>query len=99
MAICSYYATCSFYQNALVCKTEAGALLKQNYCEKGNVENCARLVIATKLGLEYLDDSIFPNMMEKARELLKQQGIEKPDEELPVEGVDFVVEIDESCAE
>ena len=35
MAVCSYLATCSFYNNPLVCKTEAGELLKQNYCEKG----------------------------------------------------------------
>ena len=99
MAVCSYLATCSFYNNPLVCKTEAGELLRQNYCEKGNVENCARLLVASNLGLEYLDDNLFPNMMDKARNLLKQRGIEKPAEALPVEGVDFVVEIDESCAE
>lgn len=64
---CSRLPTCSFYRGKMVLETGIGTLLKARFCESGNIENCARYMVLSTLGEEYLDDTLFPTMVQKAK--------------------------------
>ncbi len=66
MADCKLLAGCAFFNKAIGPLAE---MMRVKYCQ-GDFENCARYMIATKLGREKVPQSLFPNMQEKAKQIL-----------------------------
>ena len=51
-----------------------GSMYKKRYCE-GDKRLCARYTVASKLGKEFVPSNLYPNMMDKAQEILKSHNI------------------------
>ena len=73
MATCEKLAKCPFYQGQMSMESGLGSIYKKKYCE-GDKMACARYQIATKLGPEFVNNNIYPNMMDQAKKLLAQHG-------------------------
>ncbi|MBP3609416.1 MAG: hypothetical protein J6J42_03655 [Lachnospiraceae bacterium] len=71
MATCEKLAKCPFYQGKMSMETGLGSMYKQKYCE-GDKTTCARYMIATKLGPDYVTNSIYPNMTEMALKMIEK---------------------------
>ncbi|MBE5937895.1 MAG: hypothetical protein E7265_07685 [Lachnospiraceae bacterium] len=71
MATCEKLSKCPFYQGSMDINSGLGAMYKQKYCE-GDKSICARYIIATQLGPEYVTDKIYPNMNDLANSLLEK---------------------------
>ena len=69
MATCEKLAKCPFYQGKMDINTGLGAMYKEKYCE-GDKTICARYIIATQLGPEYVNNGIFPNMNDLAKDMI-----------------------------
>ena len=65
MAECEKLATCPFYQGKLVVENDLAEVLKAKYCMKDK-EKCARYKVFSEIGPEYVDNLLFPHMMNKA---------------------------------
>lgn len=48
-----------------------GSLYKKRYCE-GDKTMCARYMIATTLGPDYVTNNIFPNMTDLAKKMIAE---------------------------
>ncbi len=73
MATCEKLEKCPFYQGKMSMESGLGAMYKKKYCE-GDKNICARYIVATKLGPEFVTDRLYPNMDKAAQELLQQNG-------------------------
>lgn len=71
MATCEKLAKCPFYQGDMDINSGLGSIYKQKYCE-GDKTNCARYMIATKLGPEYVTKNIYPNMRDLANKMISE---------------------------
>ena len=71
MEICEKLAKCPFYQGKMSMDSGLGAMYKKKYCE-GNKKECARYTVATTLGPEFVTDSLYPNMNDKAKQIIEQ---------------------------
>ncbi len=71
MAMCEKFEKCPFYQGKLVIDTGIGPMLKKKFCE-GDKTECARYMVATTIGPEYVTNLLFPNMKEKAEQLIAE---------------------------
>lgn len=79
MSVCEWLPNCSLFQNRMIIETGFGAILKKKYCDCNNTANCARYIIATQIGPDYLDDSLLPTMVDRALEMIartKEENIE-----------------------
>ncbi|MDD7417460.1 MAG: hypothetical protein SPI86_09800 [Treponemataceae bacterium] len=70
MTTCSRLEKCPFYRNQLIIDMGVGDFLKKEFCLSGNHVNCARLLVASTVGSEYVDDTLFPNNIEKANQII-----------------------------
>lgn len=73
MATCEKLPKCPFYQGKMDINSGLGAMYKKKYCE-GDKTNCARYIISTKLGPEFVNNNIYPNMTDVANNLLKEHN-------------------------
>lgn len=71
MATCEKLAKCPFYQGQMKMDSGIGAMYKKKYCE-GDKTICARYMIATTVGPEFVTTSIFPNMTDQAKKIISQ---------------------------
>ena len=71
MALCEKLEKCPFYQGKMDMESGLGAMYKKKYCE-GDKTICARYIVATKLGSEFVNNSLYPNMNDKADKLLAE---------------------------
>ena len=71
MADCEKLSKCPFYQGKMSMDSGLGVLYKQKYCE-GDKTTCARYIIATQLGAEYVTNNIYPNMNDLAAKMLAE---------------------------
>ena len=71
MATCEKLEKCPFYQGHMKMDSGVGSLYKKKYCE-GDKNTCARYMVATKLGPEFVTDKLYPNMVETAKKLLEE---------------------------
>lgn len=69
MATCEKLEKCPFYQGKMSMETGLGAIYKQKYCE-GDKTTCARYMIATTLGPEFVNNHIYPNMTDMAKDMI-----------------------------
>ena len=73
MAVCEKLAKCPFYQGQMSVDSGLGSMYKKKYCE-GDKLNCARYMIATKLGPDFVTNSVYPNMTDMAKKMIEKQG-------------------------
>ncbi|MCX7970653.1 MAG: hypothetical protein N3A57_03715 [Negativicutes bacterium] len=68
---CEKLAGCPFFNDQLADSPAMTAMLKKKYCQSdGNFRNCARYLVAGKLGSAAVPRDLYPNMCERAREIL-----------------------------
>ena len=70
MALCEKLEKCPFYQGKMDFNKGLGKMYKQKYCE-GDKTICARYIVATQLGAEYVGN-LYPNMNDAANKLLAE---------------------------
>ena len=73
MATCEKLPKCPFYQGEMTTDSGLGAIYKKKYCETDKTL-CARYMIATTLGPEYVNNHIYPNMTGLAKEMIAKNG-------------------------
>ena len=73
MAMCEKFEKCPFYNDKMPCDTGLGAMYKQKYCE-GDKNKCARYIVSTTCGPQFVDNNLYPNMQDKAIEIRKKCG-------------------------
>ena len=71
MALCEKLQKCPFYQGKMDMNAGVGSMYKKKYCE-GDKTQCARYIIATQLGAEFVTNNLYPNMHDKANKLLAE---------------------------
>ena len=71
MAMCENFEKCPFYQGKMSIESGIGALYKKNYCE-GDKTTCARYMVATTVGKEFVPLSLYPNMLDKAKKIIEE---------------------------
>ena len=71
MATCEKLSKCPFYQDKMDINSGLGKIYKQKYCE-GDKTACARYIISTQLGPEFVTNHIYPNMNELADKMLAE---------------------------
>ena len=69
MAACEKLSKCPFYQGAMSMDSGLGALYKQKYCE-GDKTTCARYMVATTVGPEFVTLSLYPNMVDIVKDII-----------------------------
>ena len=69
MAMCENLSKCPFYQGQMSMDSGLGSMYKKRYCE-GNRSLCARYMVSSGLGKEYVPSNLYPNMTDKAKEIL-----------------------------
>ena len=69
MANCEKLPKCPFYQGKMSMDSGLGSLYKKKYCESDKTA-CARYMVATKLGPEFVTDTLYPNMTDAANRIL-----------------------------
>jgi len=62
---------CPFYNDRMDIESGIGKMYKRKYCEE-NKNGCARYKVATTLGREKVPVDLYPNMMERAEEIIKK---------------------------
>lgn len=67
---CEKLEQCPFYNDKMPIESGLGRLYKKNYCE-GDKTKCARYIVVTTLGKEYVPENLFPNMIDKARSIIQ----------------------------
>ncbi len=71
MEACEKLAKCPFYQGKMTTESGLGAMYKKKYCE-GDKTQCARYMISTTLGPEFVTNHIYPNMRDVAEKLIAE---------------------------
>lgn len=69
---CEFLQGCPFYNDKMDIQSAIGRLYKKRYCE-GNKKECARYIVVTQKGAEYVPSNLFPNMMDRANEILEKE--------------------------
>lgn len=59
MAMCEKLEKCPFYQGKMTMDSGIGSIFKKKYCE-GDKTICARYIVATTLGPNFVPDTLFP---------------------------------------
>jgi len=70
MADCELLKGCLFFNDKMPEATGMGMIYKKKYCLDDSAA-CARFMIAKKLGREKVPTNLYPNMVERAREIFK----------------------------
>lgn len=69
MADCELLKGCSFFNDKMSIEKGLGAIYKKNYCQ-GDSSKCARYMVAKKLGREKVPINLYPNMLDRANEII-----------------------------
>ena len=69
MADCKLLEGCLFFNDKMPAESGLGAIYKKKYCQ-GDNSNCARYMVASKLGREKVPTNLYPNMVDKANALI-----------------------------
>jgi hypothetical protein len=71
MADCPSLEKCPFFNDKMAGKTGIINMYKRKYC-KEDYKSCARWVISNTVGREHVTLSIYPNMINKANEIIDE---------------------------
>ncbi len=69
MADCEILADCIFFNDKMQNMPSVAGMYKQRYCRTDN-STCARYMVMKKLGRENVPADLFPNMLDRAKEIL-----------------------------
>ena len=69
---CECLAGCPFFNDKMAGKPALISLYKKQYC-LGDNSNCARFMVFKRLGSKSVPPNLFPNMQEKAQQLLSSR--------------------------
>lgn len=69
--VCEMLKTCPFYNDKMDVESGLGKLYKRRYCEGDKVQ-CARYMVLSELGAKYVPLELYPNMQDRAREIIAQ---------------------------
>jgi methyl-accepting chemotaxis protein len=69
MSECEKLSECPFFNDQLANMPAIAGMMKKKFCH-GTKEECARYMVATKLGKEKVPAELFPNMKERALSIL-----------------------------
>lgn len=69
MADCEFLEGCLFFNDTMPIEEGLGALYKKRYCQNDN-SKCARYLVVNKLGKEKVPKDLFPNMLDRAKEII-----------------------------
>lgn len=70
MTVCEFFNQCALFQNGT--DSELKEAIKLNYCEKRKVF-CARYLVATKAGKDYVSETLMPFMNDKAWSIISER--------------------------
>ncbi len=70
MADCELLKGCLFFNDKMPMESGLGAMFKKKYCQGENTD-CARFMVAKALGREKVPVTMFPNMTDEARAMIK----------------------------
>lgn len=68
--VCENLAGCPFFNDKMDIESGVGKMYKIRYCE-GNKNICARYMLSSQLGKEAVPVDLYPNMIERAKEILE----------------------------
>ena len=71
MAACEKLEKCPFYQGKMSMDSGLGSIYKKNFCE-GNKLECARYMVATQAGPEFVTNNLYPNMKDAANKIIAE---------------------------
>lgn len=71
MSVCEKLNGCPFYTDKMSIESGLGKIYKRKYCEE-NKEICARYKVSAALGPDKVPTDLYPNMFERAEEILKR---------------------------
>ncbi len=71
MAVCEKLEKCPFYQGRMSMDSGVGAIYKKKYCE-GDKTICARYMVATTVGPDFVNNNLYPNMKEQAEKIIAE---------------------------
>ncbi len=71
MATCEKLEKCPFYQGKMSMDSGLGSMYKKKYCE-GDKTGCARYMVATTVGPDYVTMNLYPNMVDKAKAIIAE---------------------------
>jgi hypothetical protein len=77
MAECVCLAECPFFSDKMKDMEGLAAMYKRRYCLGDNTE-CARLMVFEKFGKEAVPSDLYPNMRDRAREIVATQSNVEP---------------------
>ncbi len=69
MPECALLPTCLFFNEKMKDMPSLANVMKETYC-KGDNSNCARYMVFMALGREKVPSVLFPNQVEKAKEII-----------------------------
>lgn len=69
MADCECLPGCVFFNDKMADKPSTTEMMKKRYC-KGDNAGCARYVVKVALGTNRVPSDLYPNQLDKARELV-----------------------------
>lgn len=71
MATCEKLSKCPFYQGKMTMDSGIGSMYKQKYCE-GDKTLCARYIVSTTVGPEFVTNNLYPNMDKQAQKIIEE---------------------------
>lgn len=71
MAQCEKLEKCPFYQGKMDINHGLGRMYKEKYCE-GDKTTCARYMVATQVGPEFVTLNLYPNMNSQAEKIIAE---------------------------
>ena len=72
MADCELLKTCIFFNDKMQNMPSTAEVIKTRYC-RGDYADCARFTIVKTMGREKVPQDLFPNQIEKAREIISDR--------------------------
>jgi len=72
MAECECLSGCIFFNDKMENMPSMANIMKDNFC-RGNFNNCARYVVFKALGKGNVPPYLFPNNIEKAKQLISEK--------------------------
>jgi len=72
MKNCDLLEGCLFFRDKMPVEYGLGALYKKKYC-LGDHTTCSRYMVAKALGREKVPTDLYPNMPDRAKELIEKE--------------------------
>lgn len=73
---CEKLAGCPFYNEKMPIDSGLGAMYRKKYCESDR-ESCARFMVSSTVGKDYVTNSLYPNMIDQAKQIIAENGDKK----------------------